>query len=45
MARLLPRLATLTVIALACQAHADDKVLNIYSARHYQTDEIGRAHV
>ena len=39
MARLLPRLATLTVIALACQAHADDKVLNIYSARHYQTDE------
>jgi iron(III) transport system substrate-binding protein len=39
MARLLPRLAALTVIALACQAHADDKVLNIYSARHYQTDE------
>lgn len=39
MARLLPRLATLTVIALACQAHADDKVLNIYSARHYQTDD------
>ena len=24
---------------LACAAHAEEKVLNLYSARHYQTDE------
>ena len=41
MARLTSRVAALTLIALACQgtAHAADAVLNIYSARHYQTDE------
>ena len=45
MARSLTRWTSLTLIALAAQAatlgaaHADDKVLNIYSARHYQTDE------
>ncbi len=39
--RTLPRFAALTLIALACQgtAHAAEQVLNIYSARHYQTDE------
>ena len=45
MARSLPRWTTLTLIALAAQAatlgtaQANDQVLNIYSARHYQTDE------
>ena len=41
MAHLTSRVAALTLIALACQgaAHAADAVLNIYSARHYQTDE------
>ena len=36
------RLPSLTVVALATAAalaHADDQVVNIYSARHYQTDE------
>lgn len=28
-----------TVITLAQQAMAEDKILNLYSARHYQTDE------
>lgn len=32
-------LAGLTGLALACSALAQDKVLNIYSARHYPTDE------
>ena len=36
---------TQTLLALACTAsalgaHAQDKVLNIYSARHYQTDQV-----
>lgn len=38
----LPRFSVLTLAALALAAtsvQADDKVLNIYSARHYQTDE------
>ncbi len=41
MTTLLQRASCLTVIALACQAPAlaADSVLNIYSARHYQTDE------
>ena len=29
----------LATLALATSAMADDKVLNIYSARHYPTDE------
>ena len=34
------RLGTLTLMAVVChQAMADEAVLNIYSARHYQTDE------
>ncbi|MFN3462361.1 MAG: Fe(3+) ABC transporter substrate-binding protein, partial [Oceanibaculum sp.] len=33
------RLCVLPLAALAFAAQADDKVLNIYSARHYQTDE------
>ena len=36
------RLPSLTAVALATAAalaHADDQVVNIYSARHYQTDE------
>lgn len=40
--RLLPRataLATLAVLALPLAAHAQEKVLNLYTARHYQTDE------
>ncbi|MBB1635256.1 Fe(3+) ABC transporter substrate-binding protein [Cupriavidus sp. UME77] len=40
--RLLPRattLATLAVLALPLGAHAQEKVLNLYTARHYQTDE------
>ena len=32
-------LAAATLAALAFAAHADDKSLNLYSARHYQTDE------
>ncbi len=42
MVTLLPRLSVLAFAALAFSAslaQADDKVLNIYSARHYQTDE------
>lgn len=41
MARSLPRWTALTAIALAAHtgAQAQEKVLNIYSARHYQTDE------
>ncbi len=37
----LKRLGALTTLALACQTlvHAAEPVLNIYSARHYQTDE------
>ena len=35
----LPRLCALALATLAFSAQADDKVLNIYSARHYQTDE------
>ncbi|WP_458763168.1 Fe(3+) ABC transporter substrate-binding protein [Cupriavidus basilensis] len=40
--RLLPRataLAALAVLALPPAAHAQEKVLNLYTARHYQTDE------
>ncbi|WP_416047823.1 Fe(3+) ABC transporter substrate-binding protein [Cupriavidus basilensis] len=40
--RLLPRataLAALAVLALPLAAHAQEKVLNLYTARHYQTDE------
>jgi iron(III) transport system substrate-binding protein len=34
------RLALLLVLAIGAQvAHAQEKVLNLYSARHYQTDE------
>ncbi len=41
---MLKKLGALTSLAIAAigaslPAHADDKVLNIYSARHYQTDE------
>ena len=32
-------LLTLALIAAFQAAHAEDKVLNLYSARHYQTDE------
>lgn len=41
MAFSLRRICSLTLIAAACQptAHAANDVLNIYSARHYQTDE------
>ena len=42
MASSLFRLPSLTAVALATAAtlaHADDQVVNIYSARHYQTDE------
>ena len=35
-----PRLAlALGAALLACSAHGQEKVLNLYSARHYQTDE------
>lgn len=40
--RLLPRataLAALAVLTLPLAAHAQEKVLNLYTARHYQTDE------
>lgn len=40
--RLLPRtsaLAALAVLALPLAASAQEKVLNLYTARHYQTDE------
>ncbi|MGO4158250.1 Fe(3+) ABC transporter substrate-binding protein [Cupriavidus sp. YAF13] len=40
--RLMPRataLAALAVLALPLAAHAQEKVLNLYTARHYQTDE------
>ncbi|HYO27597.1 MAG TPA: extracellular solute-binding protein, partial [Azonexus sp.] len=33
------RLIATALALLALSAHADDKVLNLYSARHYQTDE------
>ena len=35
----LPFHAVLLCGALACSVHAEEKVLNLYSARHYQTDE------
>ena len=31
--------ATLCALFAATAAHADEKVLNLYTARHYQTDE------
>jgi iron(III) transport system substrate-binding protein len=35
-----PLLLSLTVTVVACAAHAqEDKVLNLYTARHYDTDE------
>ncbi|NUA26161.1 Fe(3+) ABC transporter substrate-binding protein [Cupriavidus basilensis] len=37
--RLLPRATALAVLALPLAAHAQEKVLNLYTARHYQTDE------
>ena len=33
------RLIATALASLAFSAHADEKVLNLYSARHYQTDE------
>lgn len=36
---LLPRAAALAVLALPLAASAQEKVLNLYTARHYQTDE------
>lgn len=33
------RLIAITLATLSFTVHADDKVLNLYSARHYQTDE------
>lgn len=36
---LLPRAAALAVLALPFAASAQEKVLNLYTARHYQTDE------
>jgi len=35
----LKRLILLPALALSCSALAQDKVLNLYSSRHYQTDE------
>jgi iron(III) transport system substrate-binding protein len=35
----LRRLVLLPVLALSCAALAQDKVVNLYSSRHYQTDE------
>ncbi len=37
--KLLPRLILAALAPLAFSVHADEKVLNLYSARHYQTDE------
>lgn len=37
--KLLARLIVATLAPLALSVHADEKVLNLYSARHYQTDE------
>ncbi|GAB7543655.1 Fe(3+) ABC transporter substrate-binding protein [Cupriavidus sp. CuC1] len=37
--RLLPRAAALAVLALPLAVSAQEKVLNLYTARHYQTDE------
>ncbi|WP_347248478.1 Fe(3+) ABC transporter substrate-binding protein [Zoogloea sp.] len=37
--RFKPSLIALSVLALCTSVHAEDKVLNLYSARHYQTDE------
>ena len=34
-----PSLIALSVLSFSASAHAEDKVLNLYSARHYQTDE------
>ena len=34
-----PSLIALSVLAFSASAFAEDKVLNLYSARHYQTDE------
>ncbi|WP_042884453.1 Fe(3+) ABC transporter substrate-binding protein [Cupriavidus necator] len=36
---LLPRAAALAILALPLAAAAQEKVLNLYTARHYQTDE------
>ena len=33
------RLIATALASLALSAYADEKVLNLYSARHYQTDE------
>ena len=35
----LARLIIIALASLALSVHADEKVLNLYSARHYQTDE------
>ena len=35
----LPSLTAVALATVATLAHADDQVVNIYSARHYQTDE------
>ena len=35
----LKRLILLPALALSCSALGQDKVLNLYSSRHYQTDE------
>jgi iron(III) transport system substrate-binding protein len=37
--KLIPVLIAATLSSLGTLAQADDKVLNLYSARHYQTDE------
>jgi iron(III) transport system substrate-binding protein len=36
---ILKRLVLLPALVLSCSALAQDKVLNLYSSRHYQTDE------
>ena len=37
--QLISRLALTALAAFSLTAHAEEKVLNLYSARHYQTDE------
>jgi iron(III) transport system substrate-binding protein len=37
--RSLPTLFLTTALALSSPALAQDKVVNLYSSRHYQTDE------
>lgn len=37
--RVLPRAVALAILALPLAAAAQEKVLNLYTARHYQTDE------